>query len=179
MSHWGDSSFFIYLLCVVVFCYCGDIASAVECDKRGVCVRKHQSTATRPRAIAARERKRKLDWNCVYVFVRMVQGYAIALLGTNVTHPVFMKYHPTGTHTQPHTHPDLQSIHAAAAGHLPQGVVHCMGTCLCLSCCESWRCCCLPSPPLSTSPARFKTRARKKDIYSCVQWQNKHIFLQL
>lgn len=71
-------------------------------------VRKRQSMATSPRAIAARERKRKLDWHCVYVFVRMVQGYAIALLGTNVTHPVFMKYHPIGTHIQTYSPPRLQ-----------------------------------------------------------------------
>lgn len=71
-------------------------------------VRKRQSMATSLRAIAARERKRKLDWHCVYVFVRMVQGYAIALLGTNVTHPVFMKYHPIGTHIQTYSPPRLQ-----------------------------------------------------------------------
>lgn len=71
-------------------------------------VRKRQSMATSLRAIAARERKRKLDWHCVYVFVRMVQGYAIALLGTNVTHPVFMKYHPIGTHIQTDSPPRLQ-----------------------------------------------------------------------
>lgn len=74
---------------------------------------------------------------CVGVLAgrRMAQGYAIPLLGTNVTLPVFTQYLPNNKHT--HTHSDVEYIQAAAAGRLPQGVVHCLEACLCLSRCKS------------------------------------------
>lgn len=61
-------------LCCVLLC-CGDIVSSVACD-RAVVVAGHQSEATRPRATAAREWKRKLNCVCAQR-LRMVQGYAI------------------------------------------------------------------------------------------------------
>lgn len=152
-----------------MFYYCGDIASAVECDKRGAC----QETPVyghKPEShSSSRERKRKLDWHCVYVFVRMVQGYAIALLGTNVTHPVFMKYHPIGTHIQTYSPPRLQQQDTSlrAWSIVLELVCVCHAASLDVA---------AVSPPFSSPPGWFQTRTRKKDINSCVQWQNKHIY---
>lgn len=120
----------------------------------------HQSEAIRRRATAAIEEEETGHtlWVSVCVWVSRGLGWLKVtplLCWGPTSHILSLLNASLPTHTL--------TLQAAATGHLLQGVVHCLETCLCSSHYESW----------CNSPCKTRARKKEKITFAFISYQHR------